>query len=125
MLGFGAQIILLCTYLIGTRDGAINETEDRLARGVYRVLLASLAVVFISGIGIVIQTIAHNDAALFSQPAFVVKWVLIGFAIVMAGLMHGKHMWNSWFENFAAANWGALFLLHIFAPITTYLLLAD
>lgn len=125
MLGFGAQIILLCTYLIGTRDGAINETEDQLAKGVYRVLLASLFIVALSGVGIIIQAIAHNETSVFSQPAFVFKWVLIVLAVLFAVLLHGRNIWNSWYENFAAANWGALFLLHIFAPVATYILLLE
>ncbi len=125
MLGFGAEVILLFTYLFGKRNGVINDTEDRIAHGIYRVLLVALFLIVISGVCITATYFVSGQTNIVFQPAYLFKWALIAIAVVLAILLRGARIWNSFFEGFAGANWGALFLIHIFAPITTILILLD
>jgi hypothetical protein len=120
MLGVGSQIILLMSYLLGKRDGTINTTEDAMAHSVYRVLWLSLFLIISSGAAITAFHFWGNQASVVVEPAFLMKWQLIVTAVVLAGLLHGSKLWNKWLEGLSGANWGALFLIHIFAPVTTY-----
>ncbi len=123
MLGFGAEMVLLFTYLAGRRKGVINETEDGIAHGIYHILVFSLCFIIISGVGITGIHFASLQFSVLASPAFVIKWILIIIAAVLAFLLRGFRIWNSALEGISGANWGALFLLHIFAPITTYFVL--
>ncbi|MDB5224679.1 MAG: hypothetical protein JWO43_301 [Candidatus Adlerbacteria bacterium] len=121
MLGLGSQIILLVTFLMGKRDGIINSTEDKIAHSIYRVLILSLILIVLSGAAITVLHFLTNEGDVIIEPAFLMKWQLIATAIATAVLIRGSAIWNEHMEGVAGANWGALFLVHIFAPVTSYL----
>ncbi len=125
MLGFGSEVVLLLTYLFGRRNGVINETEDHIAHSIYRILVASLFLIVVSGVGITLIHATSGDLSTVLQPAYLFKWALIVLAIVLAALMRGSRLWNAFLEGFAGATWGALFLIHIFAPVTTIYFLIE
>jgi len=119
MLGFGSEIILLFTYLSGRRDGIISQTEYHVARSIYRVLIVSLICIIVSGIGITALYVLANNTSILFAPAFIFKWLLLCLAVLFAFLLKGSHLWNHTLEGLAGATWGVLFLVHIFAPVTT------
>lgn len=125
VLGFGAQLMLLITYLRGKRDGVISETEDAVAHGIYRVLWVAIIFIISSGIGITAMHYFGGSSEIVAEPAFVFKWGLIALTMLFALLMRKGRIWNIFFEGLAGGTWTALFLIHIFAPIAELITLVQ
>src|SRR5437868_1931774 len=112
MLGVGSEIILLFTYLSGRRDGTISKTEDHVAHSVYHVLIFSIILIVLSGLGITALTYLASNVSVIFEPSFLFKWLLIALAVPCTLLLKGSHLWNHILEGLSGATWGALFLVH-------------
>ena len=119
-LAVGAETIMLAAYLISMRDGVVDEKETQYAHAIKRVMLWALGLIIISGLGITaLHAIAGESAVIFT-PAFLFKWVLILLAVGLTLLRH-KFATSSIVEGVIGATWYALFVVHILAPVTSWL----
>ncbi|MDP4020598.1 MAG: hypothetical protein Q8P58_00945 [Candidatus Adlerbacteria bacterium] len=123
LLGVGAAIVTLAAHLVAKKDDIITPKEARFARLIEQVRLGGLALMVVSGVAItVLHSVAGETYILFS-PAYLFKWILIG--VVALPLVKGSFepFLPQVREGFFGATWGALLILHIIAPITSWTIL--
>jgi hypothetical protein len=118
-LGVGSQTILLVAYLISMRDGVLDSKEAQFSRAVRAVLNTGLMCIVLSGVGITLMHILAGESATVLAPAYLFKWLLIIVALVLT--LISKDSTRSIIYGVAGGTWYALFLVHILAPVTTWL----
>ncbi len=120
MLAVGAQTIVLVAYLLAVRNGTVDEQEERFAKAVKRVLFIGLFLIVISGLAITaLELLAAHQPVVFS-PAYLLKWCLIGAAVVLARATWGNSLPKGLLEGLAGAVWYAIFAVHILAPVALW-----
>ncbi len=122
MLGVGAETILLISYLSALRDSRIDESEERFAHAVFRVLWFSFFLIIVTGIGAVALHYYVGQLHILLAPAFILKWIFIGIMLVLAVYLQVKDPLkaNPFVHGVSGATWYALFILHIIAPISPW-----
>lgn len=123
MLGVGAQLIVLLLYLIAVKDGTVDSKEQYFLSATKRVLYFGVICIVISGILITFIHLREAQAAIIFSPAYLFKWLLIGFAVVLALFDYSDQPSLAIIKGLAGATWFGLFAIHILAPQTTWLLL--
>jgi len=120
MLAVGAQTIILVAYLLAVRNGVVDSQEERFARAVKRVLFIGLFLIVISGLAITaLELLAAHQPVVFS-PAYLLKWSLIGAAVVLARATWGNSLPKGLLEGLAGAVWYGIFAVHILAPVALW-----
>lgn len=117
-LGVGAQTIMLVAYLSAMRDGVVDKQEAQFARAVRRVLNTGLLLIILSGVGITALHLMAGEAATILSAAYLFKWVLV-FGVLIFTLL--KSLPQNIMQGLAAGSWYALFIVHILAPVATWL----
>lgn len=117
MLGVGSATVLLISYLTAMRDGSVDPSEARFARVVQHVLEVGLVCIVLSGAAITAMHSFAGDTSVLSSPAYVFKWLLIGFVSLALVLRRAKAFGSAVAEGLVGATWYALFILHVVAPI--------
>src|SRR3989344_4056117 len=120
MFAVGAQTIILVAYLLAIRNGTVDEQEERFAKAVKRVLFVGLFFIIVSGLAITALELfaAHQPVVL--SPAYLFKWCLIGFGVMLALATWGNSLPKGLLEGVVGATWSALFAVHILAPVATW-----
>lgn len=120
LLGVGAELVLLVSYLLHVHARESGPTRFVVpARFVERL---GLGLIVLSGFGVVFYHVLRWEPAILFASAFIVKWVLIG--VVLVGYQveqyaeERKYAWRSAVHGFIGGSWLALFLLHMLAPDT-------
>lgn len=123
MVSVGAETVILIAYMFVTKDGVIDDTEARFSKAIRRALGAGIATIVISGIAITALHSSLGEGSIIFQPAFLFKWLLV-LILATAYFVQSKRpfLHYSW-EGAVGATWYALFLVHILAPITTWIIL--
>lgn len=121
LLGVGAEVVLLISYLLHLQARASGAARFVVqARFVERL---GLGVIVLSGLGVVLYHVLRWDVAILLAPAFIAKWVLIGAVLVGYQVEQraetGVYKWRAAVHGFIGGSWLALFLLHTLAPDTT------
>ncbi|HVV14971.1 MAG TPA: hypothetical protein VHD55_01020 [Candidatus Paceibacterota bacterium] len=120
MLGVGAETVILIVYFLSLRDGRIEPKEEQFGRAVHKVLKWGLLLVIASGFLITAIHLFFGQLAIILQPAFLLKWLLIGAVWGMEVARRRQVFANYLWEGISGMNWYALFALHILAPIATW-----
>ena len=119
MMGAGAEVVLLFSYLSALRDGVVEPAEERMARAVHAALNTGLVLIILSGAAISGIHYLAGDMQILLEPAYLFKWALIAAALVFTVGVSIK--WPLTFiEGLAGGTWLSLFLVHILAPVTTW-----
>lgn len=118
MLGVGAASVTLVSYLVSLHDGVVDVKEAQFARVIQHILEVGLACIVLSGAAITAIHSFAGDYAVLSSPAYVFKWLLIGFVSFALVLRRAKPYVSPVWGGLVGATWYALFILHIVAPIT-------
>ncbi|HEY6018916.1 MAG TPA: hypothetical protein VIY48_03205, partial [Candidatus Paceibacterota bacterium] len=121
LLGVGAEMVILVTYLLSLQVQSVGQRE--LTLGARTVERMALMAIIGSGLAIVAFHVALGEADILFAPAFVAKWILIG--VVLFG--YKLEQWVDAHEVVGRAvvrgaiggTWIALLLLHAMAPDTT------
>ncbi|HYF13139.1 MAG TPA: hypothetical protein VD928_02500 [Candidatus Paceibacterota bacterium] len=121
VLGVGAQTVILIVYAIATHDRIIEAKEEQFGRVVHKVLQLGLLCMIASGAIITFMHLSAGEGEIIFSPAFVFKWSLIVGLAVLEIARFNKAFTSYWWEGFAAANWFALFVLHILAPVAVWI----
>ena len=121
MLGVGSETIMLLAYLLAMRDGVVEQTEQRFSNAVGRVLIGGLILIVISGAGVATMHFIARDFGILFAPAFLFKWALIAVLIACAILIRSKNTVQGKVEALCGATWYALFIIHILAPVATWM----
>jgi hypothetical protein len=81
---------------------------------------SGLALIIISGLAITFLHVAQGQFSIISEPAFLFKWILIGAAAVLSvgGTKASPHILRT---GVMGGTWLALFMLHVLAPVATWL----
>lgn len=116
-LGVGSQTILLVAYLMAMRDGVIDPKEAQFVRAVRYVLIAGLVLIVSSGVGITALHLVAGQAATIFSEAYLFKWVLIIGTIIFT-LVNDISPKIAY--GLAGGSWYALFIVHILAPVATW-----
>lgn len=121
LLGVGAEMVLLISYLLHIQARGSGPARFVVpARFVERL---GLGFIVLSGLGVVLYHVLRWDVAILMAPAFIAKWLLIG--VVLLGYKveqqaeANAYAWRSVVHGFIGGTWLALFLLHTLAPDTT------
>ena len=118
-LGLGAQTIMLVAYVAAMRDGSIDDTEERFLKATRTTLWVSLALIALSGIAITTLHVLAGQGLTVLTPAYLFKLLLIVVVIVLTALLHTLP--ETFAEGLLGGTWYALFVVHILAPITTWI----
>lgn len=120
-LGLGGQTTFLAAYIIAHRDGVIDEKELQFERASRRILNVGILCVVVSGALITLIHVLGGDMATVMSPAYLFKCALIGLATVLSifslSSMQGHVL------GLAGGTWYALFVVHILATVTTWVVL--
>lgn len=120
MLGVGAMTVMLIAHVVALRDGVVEPAEERFARAVKQVLFFGLLLIIASGVVITAMHSMAGETQIIFQPAFIFKWMLV-VVVSLAALSRVGHTFPSlWKEGFVGATWYALFILHVVAPVTSW-----
>lgn len=119
VLGVGAETIMLIAYLVSLRDGVVDPKEAQFSRAVLRVLAVGVILMILSGVGVVFFHVFRGEEAILLQPAFLFKWLLI-MAVTVFGLSMSREYAHPLWQGVIGGTWYALFLVHILAPVTTW-----
>jgi hypothetical protein len=117
-LGVGAQTVMLFAFVHATRDGIIDDTEAQFLRATRRVLIWALVFIVLSGVAITLMHATAGQGATILTAAFLFKWVLIATIIALSALVHVVP--ETFAEALLGANWYALFIVHILAPVSSW-----
>ena len=120
MLGVGSASILLVAYLVSTRDGAIDSKEEQFGRAVTTIQTVGLWIIIASGLAITAMHISGGALDVVLSPAYLFKWLLIGFLFSASLFRQRKAYPHFIWEGIIGANWYALFIVHIVAPIAMW-----
>jgi len=117
-LGLGAQSILLVAYLQAMRDGVIDPKEAQFSRAVRSVLNVSLLLIIVSGLGIGALEIVEGSSTIL-EPAYLFKWALVIFILLLN--VFSDAIPPNLLEGLRGGSWFALFIIHILAPVTSWM----
>ncbi len=117
-LGLGAQTIMLVAYVMATRDGVVDGKEAQFLRATRNTLWVSLALVVLSGLAISALHMMALQQATVESPAYLFKSLLIVVVVLLTALLHTLP--ETFAEGLLGGTWYALFLVHILAPVTTW-----
>lgn len=120
MLGVGASSVMLVTYLVAMRDGAVEASEAHFARVVKHVLEIGLVCIVFSGALITAMHWVAGEYDVISSPAFFFKWILIAVVCAALVLHKSKPFAGAVWEGCIGATWYALFILHTIAPVALW-----
>lgn len=120
VLGVGGEAIVLIAHLIAIRDGVVDPKEALFARAVTRVRWLGLWLMIFSGVGITFIHLLNGRADIVFLPAFLFKWFLIGVIGLVSSSMKKGRFTETTGRGIAGATWSALFVLHVLAPITSW-----
>jgi len=121
MLSVGSATIVLIAYIMAMRDGKIVESEAHFSRIVHRALGFGILLMVLSGIAITSLHGMTGQIAIVFAPVFLFKWLLIIGLIVVYLTQKGKPFSHFAVEGLLGATWYVLFLVHILAPITSWI----
>ena len=120
MLGVGAASILLVSYIVSMRDGRVDPEEDAFGHAVTTIQTVGLWVIMVSGLAITAMHISGGALDIVLSPAYLFKWLLIGF-LFSASLFRQRSAYPHFmWEGIVGANWYALFIIHVVAPIAMW-----
>ena len=120
MLAVGAEAITLILYLISVRDGVVDPQEERFSHAAKRVMHIGLLCVIISGVIITVLEFLSGSGVVFA-PTYIFKCVLIGIVLLFSRLTWGSSLPEGLLEGFAGGTWFAIFVVHIFAAVATWM----
>lgn len=123
MLSVGAETVILSAFVLAMEDGAVDATEAKFSRAVRRALAAGLGCIIVSGLLITAVHGSLGEGSIIFQPVFLAKWSLILLLLAAYVLQWKRPFLNFWLEGVVGGTWYALFLLHIMAPLTSWLAL--
>ena len=121
MLGVGSAAIMLVAYVVANRDGTVDAGEATFARTIERVLMVGLFLMISSGMGITILHLLSGQSDTIFTPAYILKWYLIVVVTLPVIIGHVNPFPTLDLEGFFGAHWFALFILHIVAPIASWI----
>ncbi len=120
MLAVGAETTVLVAYILSMRDGIIDPSEAHFARIVHRALIVGISCIVVSGIIITVVHSSIGESAIIYEPVFLFKWALI-LAVTCIYLWQRKKAFSHYLiEGLVGATWFSLFLVHIFAPLISW-----
>lgn len=125
VLGVGAETVVLVAVLSALRDRVVDAKEERFARAVKRVRVVGMVFILLSGIAITALELTSQDQTVVLAPAYLFKCILILVVLLLAALVRGESTTGEIFEGLAGGTWYALFVVHILAPVTTWLILGE
>jgi hypothetical protein len=117
-LGLGGQMALLAAYSLSIEDGVVDPREAQFHRAVRGVLHVGLFCIVTSGAVISLIHFLTGEVSTLMEPAYLFKVALIILATVLSLLSLQKI--ESTVMGLAGGTWSALFVLHIFGPVTTW-----
>lgn len=120
MLCVGAATIALVTFIVTTRDGKVEPTEENFARAVRKAIWVGLSTVVVSGILITVIHESSGQSSIVGEPVFLFKWILIVALVGAYALLRRKIFSHFLIEGILGGTWCSLFLIHILAPLTTW-----
>lgn len=120
MLAVGAETVILIAYLVSMRDGVVEAKEEQFGRAVSRALNLGLFLIILSGVAITLMHLSQGATEVVFSPAYLFKWLLIGGLFVLDMLRRKKVFMHFLWEGVVGANWYALFIVHILAPVATW-----
>src|SRR6185437_11775064 len=98
--------------------GVIDDTEAQFLRATRAVLWVSLALIIISGVAISLLHFMAGQGATVFTPAYLFKSLLIVLVVLLTALLHTLP--ETFAEGLLGGTWYALFVVHILAPVTTW-----
>jgi hypothetical protein len=120
VFGVGAQTVILISYLLATRDNFIDQKEEQFGRAVLRVLKLGLLLIILSGALITVIHLMLGQVLVVLTPAFLFKWAIIGVLLAVTLALGKKPYPAALYEGFIGANWYALFVIHVLAPLAAW-----
>ncbi len=118
-LGLGAQTIMLVAYVSAMRDGTIDDTEAQFLRATRSTLWVSLVLIVLSGVAITALHALAGQGATIMTSTYLFKSLLIAAVIVLTALLHVLP--ETFVEGLLGGTWYALFMVHILAPVTSWM----
>ncbi len=120
VLAVGAQTVMLISFLIATRDGVVDQKEERFSHALLFALKLGLISIIASGILITLLHLSLGEYGVVETPAFLFKWLLIGIIVAVTYRIARAPFAHFFWEGILGAHWYALFVLHVLAPLTTW-----
>lgn len=120
VFGVGAQTIVLIAYLVATRDNVVDQKEEQFGRAVLRVLKFGLLLIIVSGALITVIHLSLGQVLVVLTPAYLFKWAIIGILLTTTLALGKKPYPAALYEGFLGANWYALFVIHVLAPLAAW-----
>ncbi|MES2202776.1 MAG: hypothetical protein V4474_00390 [Patescibacteria group bacterium] len=119
LLGVGAETLLLCAYLIYNKQTPWgHQHATRLTRQI------GLWAVILSGVGAVAVHLVAGQVSTIVAPVFLFKWVLIAmllaFSYIESRSDHVPVLERAFIRGTGGAQWYALLLVHITAPVISW-----
>ena len=121
MLGVGSAAITLVAHVVANRDGVVDAGEAKFAHTIERVLMVGLFLIISSGVGITVLHMLAGETSTIFTPAYILKWYLIAVVALPLIVGHVNPFPAIDLEGFFGAHWFALYILHIVAPIASWL----
>jgi hypothetical protein len=118
-IGVGAQTIMLVAYISAIRDSVIDDKEAQFLRATRTVLWVSLGLMVLSGIGITFLHIVAGQLDIVLTPAYLFKCLLILVVVALTAALHTLP--ETLAESLLGGTWYALFVVHILAPVTSWI----
>jgi hypothetical protein len=112
--------VILISYLLATRDNMVDQKEEQFGRAVLRVLKLGLLLIILSGAVITVIHLSLGQVLVVLTPAFLFKWVIIGILLTTTLALGKKPYPAALYEGFLGANWYALFVIHVLAPLAAW-----
>ena len=127
LLGVGAELVLLVSYLLHVH--ARNSGPTRFVVPARFVERLGLGLIVLSGFGVVFYHVLLWQVAILFAPAFIAKWILIGAVLIGYQIEQRAeeraYPWRSVVHGFIGGTWLALFLLNMLAPDTSMVFLVE
>lgn len=119
-LGIGAQSVMLAAFIQAIRDGVIDQQEAQFVRAVRWILKTGLLLIIFSGVASIFLDVTQGNAAVFSEPIYLFKWMLIGIVLLFGFAPVQKLTIEGVSEGIAGGSWYVLFLVHLYHPVTSW-----
>lgn len=123
MLAVGAETVFLVCYIYAMRDNVLTDVEAQFSRTIRRAIVVGLGCILLSGLTITVVHTALGHQAILTEPAFLFKWSLILGLVAVYAVKKKQPFSNVFVEGAIGATWYSLFLIHIIAPITSWMTL--
>ncbi|MBC7836319.1 hypothetical protein H7X87_00885 [Acetobacteraceae bacterium] len=121
MLAVGGMTVILALYLAAVRDGAVEVSENRLARAAFAILFLGVVIMILSGGSATALHFYLSEENTILTPVYLFKWGLIAFLAALAIYQRSSPLTHYFSLGFAGASWYALFVLHTVAPILSWM----